>query len=176
MSADWNPPKETLRNGARRQPMPPPLPRQQPQTSLTRMVAVSLVGGVLLWGIASRVRETLIDPPAATTAAPGPAPDPAKAREDATARAEHEAADKQRQEKFIVWLKGNTAVTDAAFNSNSSLFVSLKPEKYTTPENVSEIASTISRWWFLQCPGASYVNTHIYRNGKEYASGSHGGL
>lgn len=73
---------------------------------------------------------------------------------------------------FVAWLKANTAVTDCAFGDNHrTLFVTLKGEKYTTPENVSTIASTISRWWSAKS-GIGYVNTHVYRAGREYAHGS----
>lgn len=72
--------------------------------------------------------------------------------------------------KFMEWALENTAITDIEIKG-PSIYVTLKDEKYTTPENVSKIASFISRAYVNQT-GARYANTHVYLGNNEYASGS----
>jgi hypothetical protein len=187
------PPKETLRSGVI--PQPPPIPNTKRQTSNAdrTVIAIGIGLALLLVGfyVPGTSRPVVIpvapanEEPAEAAASVAPRSPPSDSPPAPTfmerwesAKREIEAKNKlmdAEREPFITWLKENTAVTDAHFNSNSSLFVSLKPEKYTTPDHVSEIAKTISRWW-AQRTGHSYINTHVYLNGSEYASGSHGGL
>lgn len=73
-------------------------------------------------------------------------------------------------EEFKSWCLSYTAVTDIEING-PSLFVTLKPEKYTNKENVATIARSLAKSYAYQA-GVSYVNCRIYLSGKEYASGS----
>jgi hypothetical protein len=89
-------------------------------------------------------------------------------REEAKAAAE---ADKEATKAaFMRWALDNTAVTDIAING-PSMFVTLKPEKYTTPENVTAIADTLARSYAMRS-GLNFVACRVFRGKQEYAKGT----
>lgn len=51
------------------------------------------------------------------------------------------------QKNFKKWLLENTSVIDVHFESDWQIWLRLSPDKYTTKENVEQIAETIARWY-----------------------------
>lgn len=86
-------------------------------------------------------------------------------------RAARDAELNAKTEKFKQWALQNTAVTDIAINNNRTMFVTLKPEKYTNRDNVRVIAETLARYYANQV-GIDYAVCHVYLGNEEYAKGT----
>jgi hypothetical protein len=86
---------------------------------------------------------------------------------NATKQIESEA-----QKQFKKWALENTAVTDVAIGGTASIFVTLKPEKYTNRDNVRVIAESLARAYADQT-GLKSAVCRIYLGNEVYAVGKH---
>jgi hypothetical protein len=75
-----------------------------------------------------------------------------------------------RIEKFKSWCLENTAVTDIAINGRTTMFVTLKLDKYTNRDNVRLIAEKLAQW-LADRNGVNYASCHVYLGTEEYAVG-----
>lgn len=97
-------------------------------------------------------------------------------------RSEREAKEQQKRataeavavkiENFKKWALANTAVTDIAIK-DSTMFVTLTPDKYTNRDNVRVIAETLARYYATQV-GVDYAVCHVYLGNEEYTKGHFG--
>ena len=55
--------------------------------------------------------------------------------------------DKVIQDEFKKWLLKNTAVIEVHFESNWQIWARLSPDKYTSKDNVEQIAESIAQWY-----------------------------
>jgi len=74
--------------------------------------------------------------------------------------------------EFENWLYANTAVTEVHFESDWQIWVTLESYKYTSKENVEQIAETIARW-YAQKMNKSYTICTVWRGNSIYAKGSY---
>ena len=74
--------------------------------------------------------------------------------------------------EFENWLYANTAVTEVHFESDWQIWVTLESYKYTSEENVEQIAETIARW-YAQKMNKSYTVCTVWRGNSIYAKGSY---
>lgn len=99
-----------------------------------------------------------------------------KAKKDAheeaeKAKADAELAKEQIPRDFEKWALENTAVIDIHIEG-PSMFVTLKPEKYTNKDNVRVIAEQLAEWYGRRS-GRTYVACRVYYGKKVYAKGSY---
>ena len=78
-----------------------------------------------------------------------------------------------KQNDFKDWLFSNTAVTEVHFESDWQIWITLEAYKYTSEENVEEIARTIAKW-YAQKMSASHAVCTVWRGEEIYAKGSYG--
>jgi len=75
------------------------------------------------------------------------------------------------QEEFKKYLLDNTAVTDVQYESDWQIWVYLKPEKYTSVENVEQIAKQIAKW-YGQRMNKDYTICTVWQGSQVYAKGN----
>lgn len=74
--------------------------------------------------------------------------------------------------EFENWLYANTAVTEVHFESDWQIWVTLESYKYTSEENVEQIAETIARW-YAQKMNKSFTVCTVWRGNSIYAKGNY---
>jgi hypothetical protein len=79
-----------------------------------------------------------------------------------------------RQAAFSKYLIKNTAVTSTHWLAKDLLWVTLKPEIYTTTENVETIARNIAFWWAGRM-GLEYACVEVRFGKHRYAVGTYQG-
>jgi hypothetical protein len=79
----------------------------------------------------------------------------------------------QIQKEFKDWLAANTAVIALRYASNKQIDVVLKPDKYTTVENVQKIAYTIARWYAVRSKQAQTTCAIFRESGELYTAATH---
>jgi tetratricopeptide (TPR) repeat protein len=75
------------------------------------------------------------------------------------------------QDEFKKYLLENTAVTDVHYESDWQIWVYLKPEKYTSVENVEKIAKQIARWYGRRM-NKDFTICTVYQGSRIYAKGN----
>ena len=78
-----------------------------------------------------------------------------------------------QKDKFSNWALDNLAVTNISYPESSDwqIWINLEYDKYTSKENVENIAKKIGRYYKLQTGYKDLVIVTIWRDGSVYAKG-----
>ncbi len=89
----------------------------------------------------------------------------------AAASSAHQTAE---QDEFSRFLLANTDVLTTRWLNHELLWITLRPEKLTTPSNAEVIAKEIAFWWAGRA-GLTYARVEVRKGSRNFATGTYQG-